>query len=86
MKFQQSVKTLTAVRAGIQSIFNRLGCNTQQALEAVGGTQGVTEANMLKFMGMIEQKTNEIVQVYQTLQETGDDAEENEKPAPNGKS
>ena len=38
LKYQQALKTLTAVRAGLQSIYNRLGC---QSTADVG--TGVTE-------------------------------------------
>merc|ERR1719262_466567 len=57
LKYQQAVKTLTAVRAGIQSIFNRLGCNAPDALGGMGS--GVTEGNVMQYLGVIEQRTHE---------------------------
>merc|ERR1711862_209453 len=66
---------LTAVRAGLQSIHNRLGCNPAEV-----GSQGVTEANMLQYLGIIEQRTNEILLLHAALQE-GED-EDVEPPAP----
>merc|ERR1719460_2632303 len=49
LKYQQAVKTLTAVRAGIQSIFNRLGCSAPDALGGMG-TRGVTEGNVMQYL------------------------------------
>merc|ERR1712194_551743 len=66
LSYQQSVKTLTAVRAGLQSIYNRLGCGGDAGLM---GNQGVTESNMLQYCGVIEQRTNEILLLYSALQD-----------------
>lgn len=43
----------------IQSIFNLLDC---QENEELLGTQGVTELNMMTFMGIIEERINELLQ------------------------
>ena len=68
------MKTLTAVRAGIQSIYNRLGCNASGSAGGEGGnTSGVTEQNMLNFLGVIEQRTNEILLLHSALQEGEDE-------------
>ena len=42
----------------IQSIFNLLDCESNSELL---GTQGVTELNMMTFMGIIEQRINELL-------------------------
>merc|ERR1719262_1697901 len=81
LKYQQAVKTLTAVRAGIQSIFNRLGCNAPDAVGGIGGSQGVTEGNVVQYLGVIEGRTNEILLLYQTLQEQNEEDDE-AAPAP----
>merc|ERR1711959_239008 len=82
MKYQQAVKTLTAVRAGIQSIFNRLGCNAPDAVGGVAGSQGVTEGNVMQYLGVIEGRTNEILLLYQTLQEQNEEDDEAAPAAP----
>jgi hypothetical protein len=75
-KYQQSVKTVTSVRAGIQSIFNRLGCAPP---DSAGNNSTVTESNMMQYLGIIEQRTNEILQLYAALQE-GNESEEDAAP------
>jgi len=80
-KYQQSVKTVTSVRSGIQSIFNRLGCTPP---DSVGSNNTVTESNMMQYMGIIEQRTNEILQLYAALQEGNEDEEDAAPEKPRG--
>jgi len=78
LKYQQTVKTLTAVRSGIQSIFNRVGCTIAPAT----ASQGVTEQNLHIYLGAIEERTNEILQLHSALQEGTPDVEEAPVRAP----
>ncbi|KAF4720566.1 coiledcoil domain containing [Perkinsus olseni] len=82
LKYQQAMKTLTSVRAGIQSIFNRLGCDPPP-LAAMGDTQSspspppattegsneasVSESAMLPYLGVIE-KSNISAAVHSVRQ------------------
>jgi hypothetical protein len=36
--------------------------------ESLDKSEGVTEANMMQYLGIIEQRTNEILQLYATTQ------------------
>ena len=63
MKYQDSLKTINSLKIGIQSIFNKIGCNTSAMSEMLADSM-VTEANMMQYLGMIEQRTNEILQLY----------------------
>ena len=65
----ETVKTVNALKIGIKSIFDRIGCNNEQVSEIVG-THGVTESNMMQYLGIIEARTNEILQMYSTCQGT----------------
>merc|ERR1719263_2679356 len=76
LKFQQSAKTLTAVRAGIQSIFNRLHCKTFGPPDM----SAVSESNMTQYLGIIEARVAEIMQVHQAVQ--AQDGEEEDAPPP----
>jgi hypothetical protein len=57
------MKTINALKIGIQSIFDRIGCNTESLPELIGST-GVTESNIMLYLGVIEQRTNEVLQMY----------------------
>jgi hypothetical protein len=72
--YQQSTKTLTSVRAAIQSIFNRIGCNTADTIERVG-TPNISESSMIKFLAAIEHRTMEIVTHHHATSGAFDSAE-----------
>jgi len=66
-KYEAAMKTVNALKVGIQSIFNKIGCNTPANQEMLGN-EGVTESNMMQYLGIIEQRTNEILQLYASTQ------------------
>ncbi|KAG6615176.1 Outer Dynein Arm Docking Complex [Phytophthora cinnamomi] len=59
----EAQKTVNAVKRAIQSLFTKTGCNAQAMVEMLGDSV-VTEANMMAYLGVIEQKTNEILHQY----------------------
>jgi len=81
-KYEAAMKTVNALKGGIQSIFNKIGCNTPANMEMLGN-EGVTETNMMQYLGIIEQRTNEILQLYAATQarEGVVDAQGNTVPA-----
>lgn len=62
-KYSQAMKTVAALKRGIQSIFNKIGCDNKVVSEMLG-SQGVVESNMMQYLGIIEQRTNELLQAY----------------------
>mmetsp|Transcript_18968 Transcript_18968/g.62385 ORF Transcript_18968/g.62385 Transcript_18968/m.62385 type:complete len:398 (-) Transcript_18968:1724-2917(-) len=70
----KTMQTMNILKEGIQDTFNKIGCNAE-LVNAVMGNQGVTEGNMMQYLGIIEQRTNEILQMYTAAQmkETGHD-------------
>jgi chromosome segregation ATPase len=65
-RHQSAVRVITQLKNGIQSIATRIGAssNTDEML----GNQGVTESNMMQYLGIIEQKTTEILHAYAASQ------------------
>merc|ERR1711871_180892 len=85
-KYQQATKTINQLKQGIHSLFTRLGCNSS-SVEEMLGNQGVTESNMMQYLGIIEQKTSEILQTYaasqaNVMQKTGGELGIIQHPAP----
>ena len=66
-RYDNGMKTINQLKTGIHSIFSRLGCAGSN-IEEMLGNQGVTESNMMQYLGIIEQKTSEILQLYATSQ------------------
>jgi hypothetical protein len=64
------MKTINALKIGVSSIFERIGCNTETVPDLIGST-GVSESNMMHYLGVIEQRTNEVLQMYAACQAKG---------------
>jgi len=65
-------ETINALKISIPIIFERIGCNVEDyANELLDGTT-VNEGNMLQYLGIIEKKTNEILQMYHFSQNKTD--------------
>jgi len=77
-KYQDAMKTLSALKIGIQSIFLKTGCNKTAMAELLQDSQ-VTESNIMQFLGIIEQRTNEILQMWASYSrgDNGDGEEDN---------
>ena len=63
---QKASRTILQLKNGIHSIFTRIGAATT-SVEEMLGNQGVTESNMMQYLGVIEQRTTEILQVRAIL-------------------
>ena len=71
--YNDAMGTINHLKTGIHSIFSRIGCGTGSTEEMLGN-QGVTESNMMQYLGLIEQRTSEILQLYAQSQQLGDQA------------
>jgi hypothetical protein len=67
VRYQTAGRTITQLKNGIQSIFARIGAGSTSVDEMLGN-QGVTESNMMQYLGIIEQRTSEILQAYAASQ------------------
>jgi len=71
-RYQEALKTVAALKLGIQSIFVKTECDASALADLLSDTQ-VTEANIMQFLGIIEQRTNEILQMWAAyLQRNGE--------------
>jgi len=74
-KFAHSTKILGSLKDGIHSIFSNIGCNMSGVSEVLG-TGGVTEGNIMTYLGLIEQRANEMLNTHNQVlkQRDGEDA------------
>ena len=63
LKAQKSTRTVAHLEQGIQSIFAKIGCDKNALSETLGST-GVTETNMMQYLGVIEQRCNELMHSF----------------------
>merc|ERR1712050_391340 len=71
VKHQESQQTLSHVRSGIESIFRRIGCTPEEL--PCGCGSGISESNMMQYMAVIEQRTNELLKLYDAIKQDDDD-------------
>ena len=59
---------LSDLRQGIESVFTAINCNPEDTESSLEANQSLTNDNMLKYLGVIEHKTNQLLQVHTYLQ------------------
>lgn len=80
LKYDGTMKTLDQLKSGIDSLFTKINCDRSPIVEMLGDA-GVTETNMMQYLGIVEQRTNELLQLFAFVQAR--DAEKQEgAPAP----
>jgi len=67
LEYGQAQNKVNSIRNHIQNIFSVIECDAEAHQELLG-SQGVTESNMMTYMGIIEQRINEILQAYAYIQ------------------
>eukprot|EP01006_Ploeotia_vitrea_P030063 TRINITY_DN62522_c0_g1_i1.p1 TRINITY_DN62522_c0_g1~~TRINITY_DN62522_c0_g1_i1.p1 ORF type:complete len:546 (-),score=352.04 TRINITY_DN62522_c0_g1_i1:483-2120(-) len=72
-RYDMAIETVNTLKDGIQRIFDKLGCDADDDVMAKLGNAGVTESNMMQFLGIIEQRTNELLMQHATQRDQGDD-------------
>lgn len=64
-RHETAMDTMQALTSGIGDVFNLIGCDSQMITEMLG-TAGVTETNMMVYLGLIEQRANLLKHVWST--------------------
>lgn len=49
-------------------MFSKIGCDNTAIAELLGGHAGVTDNTVLQYLGIVEQRTNELLQLQAFLQ------------------
>ncbi len=62
-KYSAAARTVASLKSGIESMFTRIGCANSATAELLGNA-GVTESNMMQYLGIIEQRTNQLLAAY----------------------
>ena len=67
-KHSHAMRTLNALKQGIMSIFGKIGCQVDSSLREALGDAGISEDNMMAYLGIIEQRTNEVLMQFSGVQ------------------
>ncbi|XP_018408465.1 PREDICTED: coiled-coil domain-containing protein 114 [Nanorana parkeri] len=61
------MKVLDQLKAGIDSLFGKINCDRSVLDEMLGSSSSIQESNIMQYLGLIEQKTNELLAVQSFL-------------------
>lgn len=64
---QGNCQTCSFHPSGVDSIFKEVGCDYAAVEERLGFTSGITETNIVTYLDLIEEKTNELLSVQAFL-------------------
>uniref|UniRef100_A0A0B7B968 ODAD1 central coiled coil region domain-containing protein n=1 Tax=Arion vulgaris TaxID=1028688 RepID=A0A0B7B968_9EUPU len=62
-KHREVSKILDQLKSSIDSLFNKINCNRSVIDSMLGAATTVTDTNMIQYLGIIEQKTNELLAI-----------------------
>nr|XP_033481905.1 coiled-coil domain-containing protein 114 isoform X3 [Epinephelus lanceolatus] len=60
-------KILEEIRTGVNSIFSKMECDSSVIEDNLGSSSGVSENNIMSYLGLVEQKTNELLTIQAFL-------------------
>ncbi|KAF6036165.1 CCDC114 [Bugula neritina] len=63
VKVRSVNKILDQLKAGVDSLFNKINCDRGAIDDMLGAQAGVSDQNMLQYLGIIEQRTNELLAI-----------------------
>ena len=66
-KHQGVMKIIDQLRAGIDSLFHKINCDRSSIDDMLGAQAGMTDQNMLQYLGIIEERTNQLLLIHYYL-------------------
>uniref|UniRef100_A0A8C9XZ71 Outer dynein arm docking complex subunit 1 n=1 Tax=Sander lucioperca TaxID=283035 RepID=A0A8C9XZ71_SANLU len=60
-------KILDEIKTGVNSIFSKMECDRSVIEDLLGSSTGISENNIMSYLGLVEQKTNELLTVQAFL-------------------
>ncbi|KAG7280536.1 hypothetical protein CRUP_022066 [Coryphaenoides rupestris] len=70
---------LDQIKAGVNGIFSKMGGDRSAIDDLLGSTAGISENNIMAYLGLVEQKTNELVAMQAFLRSKDTDKDYNPK-------
>ncbi|XP_043918995.1 coiled-coil domain-containing protein 63-like [Protopterus annectens] len=64
---QRWMKIVDQLKAGVDSLFKKINCDHSVLDEMLGASAGIRNNNIMQYMGLIEQRTNEILSIQSYL-------------------
>ncbi|XP_014665796.1 PREDICTED: coiled-coil domain-containing protein 63-like [Priapulus caudatus] len=61
-------KALDQLKAGVGVLFDKIGCDASGVAELLGGNRGITNNNIMLHLGIVEQRTSDLLRILHYLQ------------------
>ncbi|XP_067858845.1 coiled-coil domain-containing protein 63-like [Heptranchias perlo] len=68
-KIERAEKILNDLKVGVNNLAKKMELNTKQFSQCLGWAEGVTDQNVLTYLGIIEQRTNELLAAHSFFQD-----------------
>ncbi|XP_070815307.1 coiled-coil domain-containing protein 114 [Chaetodon trifascialis] len=75
-------KILDEVKTGVNSIFSKMECDRSVIEDMLGSSTGISENNIMSYLGLVEQKTNELLTIQAFLNSKDLEKDYNPKDLP----
>ncbi|XP_076603959.1 coiled-coil domain-containing protein 114 [Chaetodon auriga] len=75
-------KILDEVKTGVNSIFSKMECDRSVIEDILGSSAGISENNIMSYLGLVEQKTNELLTIQAFLNSKDLEKDYNPKDLP----
>lgn len=60
-RLTSTLKILEQLKQGISSLFGKIGCDGQLLNDLLGSAEGVKDDNVMQYLGLVEQRANELL-------------------------
>merc|ERR1719244_957454 len=78
-KLKSVNKILDQLKAGVESLFSKTSCDRSTINDMLGSAAGVTDETIMQYLGLIEQRTNELLAVNMYIDSKGSKEKEDVK-------
>lgn len=62
--YKRTKKILEVLKPKVEHVFKSVKCNRAAITDLLGNTAGLMDENVMAFLGIVEQRTNELLQIY----------------------
>ena len=73
-RHKDATYVLSEIKNQVLTVYDSIGCKSMGNVGVLHSSHGITDGNLMQYLGVIEQRTNEILQMYYaTVQSHGSD-------------
>ncbi|XP_076343796.1 coiled-coil domain-containing protein 63-like isoform X2 [Tachypleus tridentatus] len=78
-RLTQCSKTLDQLKTGLKNLFVKTGCSDATLMVVLGGSEGITDNNVMQYLSIIESRVSELLLLLKFLELKKKEGEEGEK-------